>query len=159
MSRWKEYDMKNITWSCSAVRKSSVVRVSFTKNYPVLGKQSMNYSWKKVRLLDCHFMEFWNVSQFIQIMMAYSGNTSPLEQGYANFQTLGIELKQKTWKHRGRVFPTGGWGGVTLHQPKIFSFSPPGKIPPHQIFIPHQILIPPNPPPPPRHTHTHTYTH
>ena len=64
--------MKNITWSCSAVRKSSVVRVNFTKNYPVLGKQSMNYSWKKVRLLDCHFMEFWNVSQFIQIMMPYS---------------------------------------------------------------------------------------
>ena len=52
--------------------------------------------WKE--FLDCHFMEYPNMGQLIQIMISSSGNTSPLERGY-------IHLQMTTSKRRNRLDP------------------------------------------------------
>ena len=45
--------------------------------------------------LNFHFIEFPEVSQLIQIMLASAGNTSPLERGYTHLQMIASKRRNK----------------------------------------------------------------
>lgn len=53
--------------------------------------------WKDF-LAGCHYMEFPNVSQFIQIMLTSAGKTSPVERGYTHLIMVAA-------KRRNRISP------------------------------------------------------
>ena len=59
-------------------------------------ERSLLNVWK--RFLDNHSMEYPNVCQLVQIMIATAGNTSPLERGYTHHQMV-------TSKRRNRINP------------------------------------------------------
>ena len=49
--------------------------------------------WRK--FINCHYIEFPHVSQLIQILLASSGNTSPLERGYTHLQMIASKRRNK----------------------------------------------------------------
>ena len=58
-------------------------------------KRALNQENVWQELLGCHFIEFPQVCQFVQIMLASSGNTSPLERGYTHLQMIASKRRNK----------------------------------------------------------------
>ena len=107
---------KGIRLGFKATIKSSAERMRTMENCPFHGKKINGLLMKgtnstrgnkkllqEVRvwkdfLADCHYMEFPNVSQFIQIMLTSAGKTSPVERGYTHLIMVAA-------KRRNRISP------------------------------------------------------